>query len=125
MIQNSKLSTVREAAILTTSYVTGTTIDTEGIRNQLILLVDFTIGSLTDAQIKLEFSRDGSTWYQETFSSISTGTDTLSLGVHKMTATGLYRVSASIMDRYVRVSAIGTGTATSSSLAIFSCVGES
>ena len=124
MIQNSKISTVRSAAILTTSYVTGTTIDTEGIRNQLILLADFTLGSLTDAQIKLEFSRDGSTWYQETFGSISAGVETLSLGVHKLTATGAYRISTSIMDRYIRVSAIGTGTTTSSSLAITAVIGE-
>lgn len=124
MIQNAKLTTVRASAILTTSYVAGTVIDTEGIRNQLIVYADFTIGSLTDAQLKVEFSRDGVTYYQETFSSISSGTDTLSLGVHKMTATGKYRIALDVMDRYVKISAIGTGTTTSSLLAIDANVGE-
>lgn len=124
MIQNAKLSTVRDSAILTTSYVAGTVVDTEGIRNQIMIYADFTLGSLTDAQIKVEFSRDGATYYQETFSSISSGTDTLSLGVHKMTATGLYRIALDVMDRYVKISAIGTGTTTSSLLAIKTNVGE-
>ena len=124
MIQNAKLSTVRSSAILTTSYVAGTVIDTEGIRNQLVIYADFTIGSLTDAQIKVEFSRDGDTYYQETFSSTSAGTDTLSLGVHKMAATGKYRIALDLMDRYVKISSIGTGTTTGSLLAISANMGE-
>ena len=124
MIQNAKLSTVRDSAILTTSYVAGTVIDTEGIRNQLIIYAALTLGSLTDAQLKVEYSRDGSTYYQETFSSTSSTTDTLSLGVHKMSASGNYRIALDVMDRYVKISAIGTGTTTGSLLAITANVGE-
>lgn len=113
---------VRAAAILTTSYVAGTVIGpSDPIVNQytqLIIYADFTIGSLTDAQIKVEFSNDGTTYYQETFSSVSAGTDTNTVGVHKLTATGKYRIAVPIADRYIKISAIGTGTTTSSSLAI-------
>jgi hypothetical protein len=121
---------IRAAAILTTSYVAGTVwgpSDTSGDRphemNQLIVYIDFTIGSLTDAQVKVEFSHDGTTYYQETFSSISTTTSTESLGVHKFTATGKYRLAIPIKDNYIKISAIGTGTTTSSSMAINAVIG--
>lgn len=127
MPQDFNILDVRTAAILTTSYVAGTVIGpTNGapaLRSQLILYVDFTIGSLTDAQIKVEFSNDGTTYYQETFSSISTGTSTESLGVHKLTASGNYRIAIPIKDNYIKVSSIGTGTVTSSSLGIKAVIG--
>jgi len=123
MIQNlySSPIPVRSAAILTTSYVAGTTIGDSKytiIGNQLQLYIAFTLGSLTDCQIKIEFSNDNTTFYQETFDSISTGTNTHSLGVHKLTATGNYRLAIPIRDRYIKISAIGTGVVTSSSLQI-------
>lgn len=127
MIQNKKTTVVREAAILTTSYVAGTVIDTEGIRNQLIIYYDFTIGSLTDARIQVEFADQNlatSTWYQETASSIAAGVDTISPCYHKITATGKGRIAINVMDRYVKISAIGTGTVAGSSMAITGVVGE-
>jgi hypothetical protein len=92
--------------------------------NQLQLYIDFTIGSLTSAEIKIEFSSDNSTWYQEAFGAISGGIDTLSLGEHTIGATGKYRISTPIKDRYIRVSVKGTGTVTDSSLAILSAFGN-
>lgn len=133
--QHYQLVNVRSAAILTGSYVAGNVIGPKGtagtnaadanpIRgNQLILLVDFTIGSLDDAQIKVEFSHDGTTYYQETFSAVSSGVSTETLGVHKFTATGKYRIAIPIKDANIRVSAIGTGTATSSSMKIDAILG--
>ena len=123
MIQNiySSPIPVRSAAILTTSYVAGTVIgDTKYVTtaNQLQVYINFTLGSLTDCQVKIEFSSDGTNYYQETFDSISSGTNTHSLGVHKFTATGAYRLSVPIRDRYIKISAIGTGVVTSSSLQI-------
>lgn len=116
---------VRSSAVLTNSYVAGTVIgpatgDKPLVHQytQLLLYVDFTIGSLTDAQIKVEFSDDGTTYYQETYSSVSTTTSTESLGVHKLTATGLYRIAIPITDKYIKVSSVGTGTVTSSLMAI-------
>lgn len=124
---------IRASAILTTSYVAGTILAPNSAsgnvvanpsqQNQLELLVKFTIGSLTDAQIKIEFSTDGVTYYQETFSAISAGVDTLTLGIHKMTTTGNYRISTPIKDNYIKISAIGTGTVTSSLLQIDAVLG--
>jgi len=44
--------------------------------------------------------------------------DTLSAGEHKMSATGTYRIALPTKDRYIKISAIGTGTVTNSSMAI-------
>jgi len=114
---------IRAAAILTNAYVAGTVIDAGAHINQLVVYADFTIGSLTDAQIKVEFSHDNSDYYQETFDSISGGTNTESAGVHKLTATGKYRIAIPVKDRFIKISSIGTGTVTSSSLKIDAIVG--
>lgn len=119
MMQNYLPVRIRTAAILTTGYVAGTVLKECSGYDQLTLYVDFTIGSLTDLQVKVEFSVDGGTTYaQETFSSISTTTDTLSIGIHKMAATGVYVINVPVQGDWIKVSAIGTGTVTSSSLAI-------
>lgn len=123
--------TVRTAAILTNAYVAGTVIggETSGEKsktneyNQLILYVTFTIGSLTSAQIKVEFSNDNSTYYQETAMFIAGGTVTESLAEHTITASGNYRIAIPMNDRYVKVSAKGTGTVTSSSLGVKAVLG--
>lgn len=119
---------VRTAAILTNAYVAGNKLGpkTEGNpqgKNQMVLLIAFTIGSLTDLQIKVEFSHDDTTYYQETFSSVSTTTSTESLGIHKFALSGNYRIAIPIKDNYVKISAIGTGTVTSSSLTIDAVLG--
>jgi hypothetical protein len=119
---------VRSAAILTTSYVAGTVIGLSGDSgvdncSQLSVLIDFTIGSLTSAEVKVEFSDDGVTYYQESFSSVSSGTDTLTLGEHKLAATGKFYLSIPFQSSYVKISAKGTGTVTSSSMAISASVG--
>ena len=58
---------VRAAAILTNAYVSGDIITDAQSYNQLILEGYFTKGSLTDAQIKIEFSWDGTNYTQETY----------------------------------------------------------
>lgn len=123
MIQNiySSPISVRAAAVLTGSYVAGTVISDQNYTitaNQLQVYINFTLGSLTDCQIKIEFSSDGTNYYQETFDSISSGTNTHSLGVHKFTATGSYRLSIPVRDRHIKISAIGTGVVTGSSLQV-------
>lgn len=133
-LQDYNFKTIRTSAVLTNSYVAATVLgvssdaQTPGIpepslRNQLIVYIDFTVGSLTSASVKVEFSHDGTTYYQETFSAISAGTDTLTNGVHTMTATGKYRVAIPIKDRYIKISAIGTGTVTNSLMTISGIVG--
>lgn len=113
---------IRASAILTGSYVAGTIIDTEGA-TQLILDVAFTKGSLTTAEIKVEFSPDGTTYYQESSSSVASGVDTVSLAYHQLSATGNYRIAIPVMDKKVKVSVKGTGTATSSLMAVDYIIG--
>ncbi len=121
---------VRSAAILTTSYVAGTVIgpDYEGAvipseANQLIVYTSFTIGSLTSGELKVEFSNDGTTYYQQTFTSVSGGTSTASLGNYTWTATGNYRFEIPIKDNYIKISVKGTGTVTSSSMTVDAIIG--
>lgn len=118
---------IRAAAVLTNSFVAATVLDNETCRtldsNQLVLYVNFTLGSLTNAQIKIEFSNGDSNWYQETSSSISAGVDSVSPLVHQLTSTGLYRIPVKFQDKQIRVSAVGTGTVTGSSMQIDAIVG--
>jgi len=118
------ISSVREAAILTGSYVAGTVIEQTHRQNQAVILVSFTKGSLTTAEIKVDFSPDNSTWYQETFQSVTGGTATETLGEHQIGASGNYRILIPIKDRYIRVSTKGTGTVTNSLMAIDLIQGE-
>jgi hypothetical protein len=113
---------VRTSVILTNSYVYSSAYKVDGF-NQLVLLVDFTIGSLTSGEISVEFSNDGTNWYSETFSVISAGVSTDSIGSHTFTATGKRRISIPMSDAYVRVGAKGTGTVTSSLMGIVGVIG--
>ena len=117
---------IRTAAILTTSYVNAVTwgyTNDEQVRNtdatHLILDYAFTIGSLTSASMKVEYSDDGATWFQHTSSSTSAGVSTLSSQEYKLTGTGTGTVAVPLIKHiWMRVSAIGVGTVTSSSLAM-------
>lgn len=129
MQQDYHVVNVRAAAILTGSYVAGTVIGpltsnaNPALKNQLCLMVNFTIGSLTTAEIKVEYSLDGTTYYQETFESVSGGTATMTNGVYQLSATGKYVIEIPIKFAYIKISAKGTGTATSSSMTVDAIVG--
>lgn len=122
---------VRDAAILTNSYVQGGIIGNNvdftsqpvSLQNQLTVYLDFTIGSLTDLLVKFEFSADNVTYFQETNTTISGGLATVVTIEHKFTASGKYRIALPIKDRYIKVSALGEGTVTSSTLTITSVIG--
>lgn len=115
---------IRSAAILTGSYVAGTTLEDLQSQDKLVLLVDFTKGSLTTAEIKIEYSHDGSNWFQESAKSTSGGTVTETLVEHQLSASGKYNIPLDMKARYAKVSAKGSGTATGSSLAITAIVGQ-
>ena len=127
------LRPVRSAAILTNSYVAGITLGAETTTtlsqpneyNQLMLYISFTKGSLTSAEIKVEFSTDNSTYYQETGEKIDTATGIATDAVleHQISATGNYRLAIPCTDRYIKISAKGTGTTTNSSLKIEAALG--
>ena len=118
----TELQTLRTSAILTNSYVAGTVWGPQGgstvsdpvENNQLLLLIDFTKGSLDSMQLKIEFSENGTDYYQETSSAVSSGTSTETVLAHSFGATGKFRLPIPIVDRYIKVSVKGTGTVTSS-----------
>jgi len=91
--------------------------------NKLVLYFDVTLGSLTSVDVKVFFSDDASTWYQEQSASVAGGVSTLSVFYRSMTAAGQYRETISIMDRYVKIQVRGTGTVTGSNLTAKAFVG--
>jgi hypothetical protein len=117
---------IRSAAILTNSYVAATTIsdDVESY-NQLILYVAYVKGSLTSLELKVEFSHDGSTFFQDANKSVSSGTSTVSVNEYTFAPSGdsNMRIAIPIKDKYIKVSAKGTGTVTSSSCSVFAILG--
>lgn len=122
---------LRDSAVLTGSYVTATpVIGRESLtiqnydNNQLIVYADFTKGSLTSAEIKVEFSPDGTTWVQETAGDYAAGVTTLSPHSYTVTASGLYRIPIPMKEAFVRVSAKGNGTVTNSLLSLKAVVAQ-
>lgn len=110
---------VRASAITTNAFVAGTVVDMTPEINQMVLYIDFTIGSLTSMEIKVEFSNNDSAYYQESYqSSVTTGVATIVPKSYTFTATGKYRLPIPVKDRFVKVSTNGTGTVTSSLVAI-------
>lgn len=123
-----KIYSVRSSLIPTTSYVAGTVIGDPHLiyeKNQLIVLFSLTLGSLTSAELKIEFSPDGTTYYRETYDDIaaSTGVITERAIERTFTATGNYRIALPIKDRYIKISTKGTGTLTNSLIAISAIIG--
>jgi len=113
---------VRTSLITTTSYVAGTVLEDMESFNQLILEVAFTIGSLTSAELKIEYSNDGTTYFQDTNKSISSGVSTLYLANYTWTAGGNYQIEVPVLARFIKISVKGTGTVTNSLIAITSRV---
>ena len=129
---------IRAAAILTGSYVVASTFgDSTGMQTgvnpqpertnnestELILDYTYTKGDLTSVEIKIEFSTTGKTgeWFQEQSEATTAGNSILSNRLHQLTGAATARMGTfaiTMTHPWVRVSAIGTGTATSSSLAL-------
>jgi hypothetical protein len=142
--QEYKTVAVRASTVLTNAYVAGVVIgaatnDANQLKtndqvdqwNKLALEVTFTLGSLTSADIKIEFSEDNTNFFQLTKSSFSGGTNTPAVGIYHFTAnfTGYLDVNtdffngAGFKTKYIRVSSSGIGTVTNSLLAITAVVG--
>ncbi len=119
MQYNYKNVHLRDAAILTNSYVAATVIDNAHEYNQLEILVDYTKGSLTSLELKIEISYNGTDWFQETNVAVSGGTSTLSANEYTYAGgSAKFTVAAPNSARYIQISAKGTGTLTSSSLTL-------
>lgn len=126
---DSTYKNIRTSAVLTTGYVAATVLGGT-VRpfareyNQLVLFVDVTMGSLTTVELKVDFAPyvAGASFYQETdeTSSVAANVDTRAVNtvVHQFTVGGKYRLVVPLLDELVKVSVKGTGTVTSSSVAI-------
>lgn len=125
------VQSIRDAAVLTNSYVAGDVIglDTSPTKqaqlaNELILLVDFTIGSLTSCELLVEFSIDNTTFYKLPFvNTPSSGVAVVEAFTFQLTASDQLWIPLPVKARYIKISAKGTGTVTSSSLAIDAILG--
>ena len=112
----SRAGLIRSSAALTTSYVAGTVIDAEDF-GMLVLLVKYTMGtgeSSNAVVLKVEFSTDGTNFYQQTDNDA-----TVQLREYSFTAEsnpGTYDAIAIVLPvagiSRVRVSAKETGVAT-------------
>jgi hypothetical protein len=106
----------RAAAILTNAEVAATRIDlNECWGGQVSVQVDFTIGSLTNVILKGYVSDDGTTYR---LVSAEVAVPTAMTATLTATATPVLVFSGLGGWKYFRVSAEGTGTVTSSSLAL-------
>ena len=121
------IKAVRAEAVLTDAYVAGTVIDDCEGYNQLMIFFKFTKGSLTSLEIKIEFSHDGVTYYQEASEAISSGIATISAEYHQLTPSGNqnFMLAIPIKCSKVKIWAKGTGTVTGSLLKIDAVVGVS
>ncbi len=125
------VQTIRPSAILTGSYVAGTVIGLDTgvttqlqLGNELILAISFTIGSLTTAEIKIEYSTDNTTYYQLPWvNAASSGVSVVEAYTLQLNATANLWFALPMKARYVKISSKGTGTATGSTLEIKAIVG--
>ena len=120
-----EIKAVRADAILTTGYVAGTVIDDCEKYNQLMLALKYTKGSLTSFQVKVEYSFDGVTFYQQTFTSVSAEIATGKAGYFTFAPAGNANLELEIPVKchQVKVSVKGTGTVASSSLKVDAVLG--
>jgi len=120
---NIRLITVREAAALTTSYVASDSFNVEGA-NQLELLVSFTKGGSGGCRLKMEFSQDGTNWYQESMvSEFPSVNDVKHTPIaRKIGSSANLAISIPISASFFRVSAQAITSGTGTSLSIMATI---
>lgn len=110
---NNKATVVRAAAILTTGEVAASSLDlNDAWASKVCIDADFTLGSLTNVILRFYVSLDGTTFVPYFAHTGAVITQTLTA-----TARNAYVVEAPGW-KFLRVSAQGTGTVTSSSLTL-------
>lgn len=126
--------TVRAGAIPTSSYVLTSAV-TALMSNQLVFNIDVTLGAATNIKVKALFSNDGNTsntlqWFTEGFVNNGSGTTVTSEWqapvyerVYTFVASGRYAVAVPIKAKWFCAAVQGTGTLTSSTVAIMANVG--
>jgi len=114
----SETIVVRNKTSLTTGYVASATVLEIDNINQVVLLTDFTIGSSAGCQIKVEFSADESSWYQESITEPSGDNLVHSPLVHIIDQTSTPVISFPVAHPYARISVMAINDASSASLGI-------
>lgn len=110
---------IRDAAVLTTSYV-----DTESVAfdqfKEICLLFDITKGSLTSFEYKVWISKDGYNWFQEATESVTAGiiTDTPAYYTITLSTDVAYYKVIPFNGRWIKLQVKGTGTVTGSSCSV-------
>ena len=120
----------RAAAVLTNSLVYTEAIDISN-QNQVTALVDFTKGSLTDMQMRVQLSWDKTNWYDyeidDTQNEVISGTDCqipARAFVRVLDGDCHLAINIPVKSAWVRFGVIGVGTVTSSSCAISTMLGK-
>ena len=110
---------VRASAIVTGSYVAGAIIGDISEYNSVGLEITITKGSLDSVQVKIEESQDGTNYFQQVSEASSSGTISTSLAARTFTVNGSYAILVTpTRAKFIKVSTKGTGTVTSSAVAI-------
>ena len=110
----ASLTTIRTAAILTTGAVDSSIVAVPDVctNERIGLFVTFVLGSLTNVVLDPQVSPDGTNWFSV---GANPGTITLTAG-----ATAYYEIPVAGATQ-LKVVATGSGTVTSSSLALKAC----
>ena len=117
-------NTLQGVTGITVAHSTAATIDMPTLANMteyntIGLEVDFTKGSATTIELKIEVSTDGLNYYQQIAEATSSGTVTVTLAERQWGASGTYSfLITPIRAKYWRVSVKGSGTLTNSSATI-------
>jgi len=116
---------VRSAAILTAGYVAGAEIGFDR-QNYLGVLVQFTKGSLTSLEVKIESSIDaGVTYGTQITETASGGVVSVDASEYVFDTSGSYWIVISpLLADSVKISVKGTGTLTGSSVAVSAVTGS-
>jgi hypothetical protein len=109
---------IRTALIPTDTYVACTVIDNADAYNQLDALVTWVKGGATSCEVKVEFSVDGTNYFREANATVTAGSTALVVNEYTFTTAGNYRIQVPISARFVKVSVKGTGTLTTSTVAV-------
>ena len=114
-VYEQRQQTIRDAAILTTSYVDSDYVDCAG-SNQVAVFFDYAKGSLTSLEYQVWWSLDGTTWHQEVSELVAVGTTTITLQNSTYAGSEKFYAAFPVFGRYFKLMVKGTGTATGSSL---------
>jgi len=103
---NLVLKSLGGSKALTISNVTSEIMNIQGA-NQVQLLICFTKGNSSGCRLKIEFSEDRATWYQESMVSEFTVKNEVEhkLVIRRINETGNYVISVPVSASYFKVSA--------------------